>query len=42
MVVTEFMVTVLAVLLGLILGKMLSRGLAYLHVPIAAGNPEVA
>lgn len=42
MIFAEFLVTILAVLLGLMLGKQMSRGLAYLHVPIAAGNPEVA
>lgn len=35
----EFAITVLAIVVGLVLGKMISRGIAKLGVPIAAGNP---
>lgn len=35
----EFLVTVLAILFGLIIGKFASRGLSMLGVPISAGDP---
>ncbi len=35
----EFLISVAAIVIGLILGKMISRGIAKLGVPIAAGNP---
>lgn len=38
--VKEFAISVLAILVGLIVGKMISKGIAKLGVPIAAGNPQ--
>jgi hypothetical protein len=35
----QFLVTIIAVLVGLVLGKYVSKALASVGVPIAAGNP---
>lgn len=37
----EFLVTVLAIAVGLILGKFVSKGLAMTGVPISSGDPLV-
>ncbi len=37
--VAEFFVTVLALLIGFVVAKYISKGLATLHVPIASGDP---
>lgn len=40
--IVEFLVTVFAVILGLVAGKFMSVGLQKLNVPIASGDPQVA
>lgn len=35
----EILVTVVAIIVGLVVGKMVSRGLMMAGVPIAAGDP---
>lgn len=36
---TQFAVTVLAILVGLVIGKYISKALNSVGVPIASGNP---
>lgn len=36
---TEILITIAAILVGLVAGKKISQGLAKVGVPIAAGNP---